>query len=166
MKLYLPFLLIACSGAQKTSDTSISNDTTMDTNPSDATPIINEVLAKSDERDDWIEIYNPTDDAIDLSNFGLVDDYGEDEPWTFPAGSSIGTGEYIIIWANDEDGPDGEYSASFKLSSDGESVHLVDYNGESVLSVEFPALDPEQSYAKIGSDREVTDTPTPGTSNE
>lgn len=177
MKYTLPFLLLACSGAQtddeKPEDTETEENQPETNEPEDTEDtitendlVINELLAKSDETDDWVELHNPTDAAIDLSEWGLVDDYGEDDPWMFPAGSTIGAGEHIIVWANDGEGPEGEYSASFKLSSDGETLHLVDINGLSVQSVDFPAMDPENSYAKIGEIWEVTDSPTPGESNQ
>ena len=177
MKYTLLFLLSACSGAQtddeKPEDTATEINEPETNEPQDTeeispenAPAINEILAKSDATDDWIELHNPTDTSIDLSEWGLVDDYGEDDPWMFPTGSTIEPGEYIIVWANDGDGPEGEYSASFKLSSDGETLHVVDAGGNSVNSVAFPAMEPENSYAKIGEIWEVTDTPTPGIGNE
>ena len=46
--------------------------------------VINEVLAKSDNTDDWIELYNKGASLVDLSGWSITDDAGSEEvPWPF-----------------------------------------------------------------------------------
>ncbi|MCC5839831.1 MAG: CotH kinase family protein, partial [Opitutales bacterium] len=69
---------------------------------------INEVMASNgttiaDEDgdfEDWIELYNYGTDPVDLSGWGLSDSYNNPFKWTFPGGTSIGAGEYLLVWAS------------------------------------------------------------------
>ena len=38
---------------------------------------------------DWIEVYNNTDNALDISGFGLADELISAAKWTFPEGSVV-----------------------------------------------------------------------------
>ena len=126
---------------------------------------LNEFLAKSSETADWIELYNSSNESIDISGWGLVDDIDEDEPWMFPTGSIIVSEGFILVWADDGEEGDG-FHASFKLSTDGETVYLLDPSEVVVDEVNFPSLEEDQSYA-LQSDGEwiVTDQPTPEAHN-
>lgn len=92
--------------------------------------VINEFLASNDnygsdqdgEYDDWIELYNNSDEAIDLTGFYLSDDVGELDKWEFPT-TTIAPQDYLIIWADDDTEQDGLHTP-FKLSASGESVVL------------------------------------------
>ncbi|MBQ3424004.1 MAG: lamin tail domain-containing protein, partial [Clostridia bacterium] len=46
---------------------------------------ITEVLASSSKSDDWIELYNGTSAAVDLSGWGLSDNAGRPRKWQFPS---------------------------------------------------------------------------------
>ena len=66
---------------------------------------INEICAKNSTHTapdgqcyDWIEIYNSGSSAVDLSGFGLSDKETELFKFTFPAGSSIGAGQRLIVY--------------------------------------------------------------------
>ncbi|HUU90473.1 MAG TPA: lamin tail domain-containing protein, partial [Phycisphaerae bacterium] len=74
----------------------------------DSTPIITEFMADTDvpwypaapDSDwDWIEIYNPTPSAINLSGWHLTDNPLNLSQWTFPA-CTLGVGEYRIVFAS------------------------------------------------------------------
>jgi len=111
-------------------------------------PIITEFMASNDltlldgdgNSSDWIELYNPTDTAIDLAAWHLTDDSGDLNQWAFPTGGSIDItldpDEYLLVFASgqaDENYPydDGShYHTNFKLSTNGDDQH------ESVLLVE------------------------------
>ena len=79
------------------------------------------------EYDDWIELYNNTDATIDLSNAYLTDNVNEPNQWSFPEGTTIGTGEYLIIWADKDNGQEGLH-ANFKLCKEGDFIQLMDYD--------------------------------------
>jgi autotransporter-associated beta strand protein len=72
---------------------------------------INEVMASNgnviaDEDgdfEDWIELYNYGTEPVDLSGWGLSDSYNNPFKWTFPEGTVIGAGEYLLVWASGKD---------------------------------------------------------------
>src|SRR5690606_21015847 len=76
-------------------------------------PVISEFLASNgssyadDDGDfsDWIEIHNPTDEAIDLTGWHLTDRQNNLTTWTFPA-VAIEPGEYLVVFASNKDRTD------------------------------------------------------------
>ena len=118
--------------------------------------VINELLASNDatqadqdgEFDDWIELYNTGNTAIDLSGYTLSDDPDDPFKWPFPAGSSIGAGEYVIVWADDDQQQAG-FHTQFKLSADGESVILSDPSGTEVDRVDFGPQATDISFGRF-----------------
>ena len=68
---------------------------------------INEIMASnantiSDEDGDfpdWIELYNYGTETIDLSGWGLSDDYDNPFRWEFPQ-KKIQPGEFLLVWAS------------------------------------------------------------------
>jgi hypothetical protein len=99
--------------------------------PAVGSVLINELLAVNDallfdpsgEDDDWIELINTTNAAIDLAGFYLSDDPLDLLQWAIPAGTVIPANGYLLIWADKDMAQEGLH-ASFKLSSDGEYVYL------------------------------------------
>lgn len=98
-------------------------------NPGDI--VINEFMAdniatradQDGEFDDWIEIYNTTNQAISLNGLCLSDDLNEPTMWAFPD-TTIAANGYLVIWADKDDGQAGLH-ANFKLSKSGEDVLLA-----------------------------------------
>ncbi|PHI19994.1 hypothetical protein CEQ90_09625 [Lewinellaceae bacterium SD302] len=140
---YLLFCLFTCIGLYAQS-------------PQMGNLVINEFLASNDstvadqdgEFDDWVELYNLTDIEISLDNFFLSDDPEELDKWTFPAGTLIPEGGYLIIWADDDEEQEGLH-ASFKLSADGESLILSDQDTLVIDSLSFPEQFTDTAYARI-----------------
>lgn len=119
--------------------------------------VINEIMASNSvtvadnagEYEDWIELYNNSSAAIDLSGFFLTDNPSNLDKWEFAAGTSIPANGYLIIWA-DEDSSQGPAShANFKLSAGGESLWLLDASLNMVDSVLFSAQTPDKGYARV-----------------
>jgi hypothetical protein len=75
------------------------------------------------EFQDWIELYNTSENPVDLSNFYLSDKGSELNRWKFPNGTILQPDDYLIVWA-DADTLQGGLHANFKLSAGGESVYL------------------------------------------
>ncbi len=82
---------------------------------------------------DWIELYNPTDQAINLSGWHLTDDSTNLNKWTFPASpqSLLQPGDFLVVFASGQDSetyvdPAGYLHTDFKLSSMGEYLGLTD----------------------------------------
>ncbi|MEJ2599138.1 MAG: lamin tail domain-containing protein, partial [Anaerolineales bacterium] len=54
----------------------------------------------TDSNEEWIEVYNPTAAAIDLSNYKLGDEEtqgGTEGMYRFPAGASLAAGQKIVV---------------------------------------------------------------------
>ena len=119
---------------------------------------------------DWIEIYNPTASAVDLSGFGLSDDREKPLKWTFPQGTVIEPGEYLLVYCDSYvdlmgDYPD-ELHATFSLSAYEESAVLSDSMGRCIDAVDYTGLTTDSSYARDASGQwSVTSMPTPGYAN-
>ena len=122
---------------------------------STSTVVINEFMASNattatddaGEYDDWIELYNTTNAAIDLSGYFLTDKSDNLSKWTFPSGSIIPANGYMIVWA-DENGSQGNLHANFKLSATGEAVILSDPASQIVDQITFGQQEMDKSYAR------------------
>ena len=112
----------------------------------DSSPVvINELMANNTksladpqgENDDWIELHNVSDHAVNLSGMYLSDNQNNLRKWQFPDGTQIGAGDYLIVWADEDGNVEPGLHANFKLSRNGETVMLVDTDerGNQVLDV-------------------------------
>ncbi|MEM9064805.1 MAG: CotH kinase family protein [Planctomycetota bacterium] len=94
---------------------------------------INEWLAGNDgvaldefgEDDDFFELYNAEPFAVDLGERFLTDDLTNPTKWEIPAGVTIPSAGYLLIWA-DGDTDQGPLHADFALSKGGEAIGLFD----------------------------------------
>lgn len=97
--------------------------------------VINEFMANNDatvadpagDFDDWIELYNNTGSAIDLTGYYLSDIADSPLKWEFPS-ATIPANGYLIIWADNDTVPS-ELHATFKLSAAGEGIYLSNAAG-------------------------------------
>jgi hypothetical protein len=91
--------------------------------------LINEILASNNqygydangESDDWIELYNTKNVAVDLSGLYLTDLPTDLGKWAFPLGTAIPANGRIIVWCDNDIEQTGLH-ANFKLSSLGDNV--------------------------------------------
>lgn len=123
--------------------------------------------AASGECYDYIEIYNASAEAVDLSGYFLTDDEDDLYKWSVPEGTVISGGGYLLVYASGgAQGAQGELHASFKLSSEGEPVILSDPEGRAVCGMDSPELAGDQAYS-LTEDGEYTTAlaPTPGMAN-
>ena len=95
--------------------------------------VINEFMAanvstipdQDGEYDDWVEIYNNSSTAINLTGYNISDKPDNLDKWTFPD-TTIQAGGFIVVWC-DEDSSQAGLHANFKLSSTlGEEILLSD----------------------------------------
>jgi hypothetical protein len=91
-----------------------------------------EDLAEPGEHPDWIEIYNGAAGTIDLGGLYLTDDPLRLTKWTFATGITIDPGEHLVFLA-DDDGTQGPAHTNFQISANGETIILVDRDGETVI---------------------------------
>ncbi len=145
------------------------------------TLVVNEFMAKNNgfvwdaqgDYDDWIEIYNYGNEAIDISGLYLTDDLLVPGKWQVPdnnpAETTIGPQSCLLIWADGETN-EGTLHASFKLSAEGEQIGLFEADGNTLIdSVIFGPQSENNSYGRIpdGSDNWQTfENPTPGGINK
>ena len=139
--------------------------------------VINEFLANNEtintdeegEYDDWVELFNESDIAIDLSNHFLTDKIDNLTKWQFPdSGAVLEPSQFMLVWC-DEDQEQGLLHTNFKLSSGGEFVALVLPDGATIIdSITFPSQSEDISYGRYGADNSewIYMTPSPSGYNE
>jgi hypothetical protein len=121
--------------------------------------VINEVLASNSSFDyddffqfeDWIEIYN-TGGILNLEGYHLSDDPDTLNKWVFPSSNpgltTILPGGHMRIWCDDDE-QQGEDHTNFKLSSEGETVFLVEPDGLTIVdSITFGLAQTDISYGR------------------
>ena len=138
--------------------------------------IINEILSSNNsilqdidgDYSDWIELYNPTDDIINLQGYSLSDNILDLTKWTFPD-VEIQPQSYLLVFASSKDKfEDGELHTNFKLSQDGEPL-ILSNNGE-VIDQTIPSFIPtDQSLSRISDTIDqmmISSSPTPTEENQ
>lgn len=122
--------------------------------PASGDILINELMAdngstaydSNGESDDWVELYNQTATAKDLSGLYLSDDVTNLTKWQIPVGTAINAHDVLIFWADNDTEQSGLHT-NFKLSASGESVILSD--GTTIYDqVDFGSQTQDISYAR------------------
>ncbi len=146
---------------------------------SNAALFINEFIASNDfghedevgETDDWLEIYNAGETAVDIAGMYLTKDLTIPNMWMVPTDDSVATtipaGGFLIIWC-DEQTDQGLLHANFKLSRGGSDIGLFTPAGAPVDGLTYVEQTTDISQARIpdGSENwEFLNTPTPGATN-
>ena len=145
--------------------------------------VINEFMASNSgclpdengEYGDWIEIYNPTGQTVDLYGYGLSDSNSAAPEWTFPR-VRLEAGEYLVVFASGTGTIDKDalyQHAAFKLSADGGGIYLTDMAGNLIDEYEYDRQTQDVSMGRVpGTDgwqlfsAEIGVGPTPGFSND
>jgi hypothetical protein len=149
-------------------------------NSDNMTLVINELMANNTgsardqdgDDDDWIEIYNSGDSAVNIGRMYLTDNQSAGSRWRVPDNNpvvtTIATKGYLLIWADGET-DEGTLHANFKLGSDGEKIGLFAADGKTLIDeVTFGSQAEDRSYGRLpdGSDNwQSLAAPTPGKSN-
>jgi len=128
--------------------------------------VMNEFYARGDTiNPDWVEIYNNTASAVDISGFKIYDNGGMNNTKPkkeLPAGTVIPANGFLVIVVDDTS------ASGFGLSTSGEKVWFENASGSIVDSVQIPALGVDTSYGRKpdGSNSfEKMTPPTKGTAN-
>ncbi len=92
--------------------------------------------------DDWFELYNPNDVAVNLTGYALSDVLAPGGPrWSVPAGTTIPARGFLLVWADNETGQNAtnraDLHANFQLRQAGEEIGLFAPNGNIADSVTF-----------------------------
>ena len=116
--------------------------------------VINEFMADNQdyitdnyfEYEDWIELYNNSNNDFDLTGLYLSDDKSNYMKWPFPD-TSIASHGFIVIWA-DNDLVQGPMHTNFKLSKSGEAIYLS-YSSDNILdSISYGIQITDISYGR------------------
>jgi len=139
------------------------------------TLVINELMPGNDsavfdengEAHDWLELFNPTDETIDLGGWTMTDQWGVPDLHTLATGLAIEPDGHLLLWASGlpDRGPD---HLGFSLARRGEAIGLFDPDGAQVEWLPYPAVPRNVSWARIfdgWSEWEQADVPTPGGPN-
>ena len=125
------------------------------------------VMSPAINFDSWIEVYNPSDQAVNLGGMYLSDDANNLKKWQMPSDmGKVPAKGFKVIWLGS--GDSNGLQAPFKLDCDGGTIYLSDTNGSLVTSEKYPAALSRTAYARTtdgGSSWSWTATPTPGESN-
>ena len=115
--------------------------------------------------DSWIELYNPGEQAVNLSGMTLSDAYGN--KWQIPNSiGSVPAKGFKVLWLGSNDIRADQ--CSFKLDCDGGTITLSDRNGDIVASETYPEAISRTAYARKtdgGNEWGWTAYPTPGATN-
>lgn len=141
--------------------------------------IINEFLAgnvvgpadEDGDFSDWIEIYNPGNQPLNLSGWSVSDNPEEPEKWTFPEVILRG-GDYLVIFASGKDRKEVEAGramhTNFKLSRTDHFLGLynvLDDQFVDVITLDNFAFFRNVSYGRSEGESGYFTTPTPGEAN-
>jgi len=141
--------------------------------------MISEFMAENDEtlndedgdQSDWIEIFNPTAEPVDLAGWFLTDDSGDLTQWRFPA-VSVDANAYLVVFASEKNrtNPAARLHTNFKLRNEGGFLALVDERTNLVSSFApaYPRQRGDVSYGRERSNPGIAgffDRPTPGAPN-
>jgi len=113
-------------------------------------------LAVSDTRGEWFELFNPTNESVDLNGLLLSDD-GSNQHTIFSSTSLlINPGSYFVMGRNGDNSLNGGFNAdyvynSFSLGNTQDQIIFSDLSGELLR------LDYESGFAPSGSSMELID---------
>ncbi len=112
---------------------------------------------------DWVELYNFSDNPIDLSGYFLTDSKNDIHKWQFPDGTTLPAGGYLIVFCSGKTSVQGELHASFKLGESDSFLGLYTKDGSFCSGVTYHATEQDQSVAYTeGGDYTICRYPTPG----
>jgi hypothetical protein len=104
---------------------------------------INEVLTsnplkRNGTSSDLIELYNAGSTAVDLGGKSIQDQPADPtnvKKFTFPSGTTLAAGAYLVIYADDTNTPAG-FHTGFALDSEGDSVRLIDSSANGSVEID------------------------------
>ena len=121
--------------------------------------VINELMASNTnavadissgvaEYDDWVEIYNGGETAIDLEGYNLSDNESNLEKWQFPA-ATIEPNDYLVVWLDGDDGLQEGLHSNFQLAANGEELFLSSPNQFIVDALYYSSVVTDLGYARV-----------------
>ena len=152
--------------------------TTMSANAQDTHLVINELMQSNVEclfddvtkefPDSWVELYNPTDDPINLGDYKIGTKNKVDKAWQLPD-STVASKGHVVIYC-DKEGIAGSLHTDFRLES-GKDGNLYLFQGNEIVDqlVKMAAMPaPDVAYGRAEDGGEAWGyqfTPSPGATN-
>lgn len=121
--------------------------------------VINEVMANNltiikddyNEFEDWIELYNSSNEAIDIGGLYISDSLSNPGQHRitseFPNSTTIDPKGFFILWADSYE-TQGICHLNFSLAKTGESIGLFDYRKEMIDTISNPFISPNLSWGR------------------
>jgi len=124
--------------------------------PSNSPVRLNEVMPSNSnncadeagERDDWVELYNTSEDEVDLAGYSLTDDTASPRKSVIPDGVTIGGLSEVLFWA-DKTPDQGKTHLRFKLKAKAEEVVLYDPEERQVDIYRWTDAYSDISFARV-----------------
>lgn len=118
--------------------------------------VINEFMADNDgaitdqhgDYEDWIELYNNSNDSIFLGDYFLSDDITEPDQWQMNA-EYLPAGGFKLIWASG-DTTKGTNHSNFKLSKGGEEIGLFKQNAANLDTADYISFGSQSTDVSYG----------------
>ena len=109
---------LCVGGAVRINEVQISNDAT--------------ILDENGEHPDWIELYNDSDSAVDLSGWGLTDKASKPYKWVFPDNTYIKPNGYLTVFADGLENGDVQMPTPIQPDAFGDDL-VVWFTGDKAL---------------------------------
>lgn len=103
---------------------------------------------------DWVELYNFSDETINLGEYYLSDDEEDLQKCSLPTVEVLPDSYYVIHSRCDET-QEGEASLNFGIDAQGETLYLSNEEQEIIDVVHVPALDSNTSWSRVADGGEV-----------
>lgn len=162
----------------KENNTKGTNDFSTDLVEDNPSVYVNEVLVSNStglqdldkEFVDWIEIYNPTDQDVNLAGYYLSDDPDSAFKWAFPE-ATIKSKEYMIVYASGKNFKESATNlhTNFKLNRTDEELFFREPGGKIIDKIVINNFLTDVSYgrsAKKAGEWAFFNEPTPGVENK
>jgi len=140
-------------------------------------PVLNEVLARNQRGQvspwgsvaDWIELHNPGPADFDLGGMSLARGTSAEDNWTFPLGTFIGAGDFVVVWcdgarAASSDATSG-LNTGFSLDGSSGDIFLLNLQRQTVDTLAYGFQMADRSVGRHSGGWGLLDTPTPGAPN-
>jgi uncharacterized protein YjdB len=137
--------------------------------------VINEIMAANVDQfvspafnfDGWMELYNPTDQAVELGGIYMSNDPANPKLWLTPDTlGAVPAKGYKVVWFDSN--VIRTDHATFKLDVDGGTIALYTHDGELIAQADYPEALERVSYARTtdgGDQWGLTANATPGATN-